>query len=62
MEQGELAIRAHLKATRTAAKKAGSLNEAVSNRSDEVLARIDAETLLKPPEDLVRSSGVLRVT
>jgi 2-succinyl-5-enolpyruvyl-6-hydroxy-3-cyclohexene-1-carboxylate synthase len=57
MEQGELAIRAHLKATRAAAKKPSSLNEAVSNRMDEVLARKDAETLLKPPEDMVRSCG-----
>jgi hypothetical protein len=57
MEQGERAIRAHLKAVRAAAKKPSCLNEAVSNRTDEVLARMDAETLLKPPEDLVRSSG-----
>lgn len=57
MEQGELAIRAHLKAVRAAAKKPSCLNETVSNRTDEVLARLDAETLLKPPEDLVRSSG-----
>ena len=57
MEQGERAIRAHLKAVRAAAKKPSCLNEAVSNRMDEVLARKDAETLLKPPEDLVRSSG-----
>src|ERR1700693_494301 len=57
MEQGERAIRAHLKAVRAAAKKPSCLNEAVSNRMDEVLARKDAETLVKPPEDLVRSSG-----
>jgi hypothetical protein len=57
MEQGEMAIRAHLKAVRAAAKKPSCLNEAVSNRMDEVLARLDAEALLKPPEDLVRSSG-----
>ena len=57
MEQGERAIRAHLKAVRAAAKKPSCLNEAVSNRTDEVLARLDAETLLKPPNNLVRSSG-----
>jgi hypothetical protein len=57
MEQGELAIRAHLKAERAAAKKPSCLNEAVSNRSDEVLARMDAEALLKPPKDLVRACG-----
>jgi 2-succinyl-5-enolpyruvyl-6-hydroxy-3-cyclohexene-1-carboxylate synthase len=57
MEQGELAIRAHLKAVRAAAKKPSSLNEAVSNRMDEVLARKDAETLLKPPEDMVQDCG-----
>jgi len=39
MEQGERAIRAHLQVTRAAAKKASSLNEAVSNRMDKVLAR-----------------------
>jgi hypothetical protein len=57
MEQGERAIRAHLKAVRAAAKKPSCLNQAVSDRTDEVLARLDAETLLKPPENLVRSSG-----
>ena len=57
MEQGEAAIREHLKAVRAGGKKPGSLNEAVSNRMDKVLARKDAETLVKPPKDLVRSSG-----
>jgi len=57
MEQGERALRAHLKATRAAAKKPSSLNEAVSNRMDEVLARKDAETLVKPPDDLVQACG-----
>jgi len=57
MEQGERAIRAHLKAVRAAAKKPSCLNEAVSNRSDEVLARLDAETLVKRPENLVRACG-----
>jgi hypothetical protein len=57
MEQGERAIRAHLKAVRAATKKPSCLNEAVSNRSDEVLARLDAETLVKRPENLVRACG-----
>jgi hypothetical protein len=57
MEQGEMAIRAHLKAERATAQKHESLNEAVSNRMDEVLARKDAEILLKPPENLVQACG-----
>jgi len=57
MEQGELAIRAHLKAERAAAKKPSCLNEAVSNRMDEVLSRKDAEILVKPPENLVQACG-----
>jgi hypothetical protein len=57
MEQGERAIRAHLRAERAAAKKRESLNEAVSNRMDEVLARKDAETLVKRPENLVQACG-----
>jgi hypothetical protein len=57
VEQGERAIRAHLKATRAATKKSGSLSEAVSYRMDEVLARKDAETMVKRPENLVRACG-----
>lgn len=57
MEQGELAIRAHLKAERAAAKKPSCLNEAVSNRMDEVLARKDAEILLRPAENVVQACG-----
>jgi hypothetical protein len=44
MEQGERAIRSHLKAVRAAAKKPSCLNEAVSNWTDEVLAKMDAES------------------
>ena len=55
--RGELAIRARNKAARAAVRKPESLNEAVSNRMDERLARRDAEALLKPPEDLVNSCG-----
>jgi hypothetical protein len=57
MEQGERAIRAHLKAVRAASKKSHSLNEAASNRMDEVLARKDAEILVKRPENLVQACG-----
>jgi predicted component of type VI protein secretion system len=57
LTQGELAIRARLKAARAAAEKPESLNEAVSNKMDELLAKRDAETYLKLPEDLVKSCG-----
>jgi len=57
MERGERAIRARQKAARAAAKKPESLNEAVSNKMDEVLAKRDAEAYLKLPEDLVKSCG-----
>jgi hypothetical protein len=46
-ERGELAIRARLKARRAAAKKPESLNEAVSNKMDEVLAKRDAEVIAR---------------
>jgi hypothetical protein len=55
--RGESAIRARNKAARAAARKPESLNEAVSNRMDEGLARRDAKALLKPPVDLVNSCG-----
>ena len=57
MERGERAIRARNRAARAAAKKPESLNEAVSNKMDEVLAKRDAEAYLKLPEDLVKSCG-----
>ncbi len=55
--KGELAIRADLRAQRAAAKKPESLNEAVSNRMDETFAKLDAEAMLKPPQDLLSSCG-----
>jgi hypothetical protein len=57
MGQGEVAIRASLRAKRAAAKKPESLNEAVSNRTDELLAKREAEAALKAPEGLVSSCG-----
>ena len=57
MEQGEVAIRASLKAKRAAARKPESLDEAVSNRTDEVLARLEAEAALKAPERLISACG-----
>jgi hypothetical protein len=55
--RGELGIRASQRARRAAAKKAETLNEAVSNNMDERLARLEAENLLKPPEELVSQCG-----
>ena len=55
--RGELAIRAHQKAARAAARKSESLNEAVSNRMDERLANLEAERLLQLPDNLVRACG-----
>lgn len=55
--KGELAIRANLRAQRAAAKKPESLDEAVSNRMDEKFAKLEAEAMLKPPEDLLSSCG-----
>jgi hypothetical protein len=64
MERGEIAIRASLKAKHAAARKPESLNEAVSDRMDELLARKDAEdaeVALRPPEHLVSSCGEARL-
>jgi hypothetical protein len=55
--QGELAIRARQGAARAAAKRAESLNEAVSNRMDEVFAKREAMSLMEPPEGLVTACG-----
>jgi hypothetical protein len=55
VSRGELALRAHNRAVRARAKKPASLNEAVSNKMDEVLANRDAENLLKVPDNLIRS-------
>jgi hypothetical protein len=57
MEPGEIAIRATLRAKCAAARKPESLNEAVSNRTDEVLAKKEAEVALKPPPKLVSACG-----
>jgi hypothetical protein len=55
--RGGLAIRALHRARRAATKMPASLNEVVTNRMDEGLARIEAEAMLKPPEKLVRAAG-----
>jgi hypothetical protein len=55
--KGELALRAHNRAIRAQAKKTESLDEAVSHKTDEALANLEAKNLLKVPEALVHSSG-----
>jgi hypothetical protein len=55
--QGELAIRAQQKAARAAARRAESLNEAVSNKMDEALAKREAKSLLQPPATVVTACG-----
>src|SRR5947209_5671457 len=55
--QGELAIRAHQRAARAAAKKPETLTEAVSNEMDETLAKREAEDLLQLPENLISALG-----
>jgi hypothetical protein len=52
--RGKLAIQARHRARRAATQKPASLNEAVSNRMDEGLARLEAGQMLKPPEKLVK--------
>ena len=52
-----MAIRARQRAARAAAKRPESLNEAVSNRMDEVRAKIDARELFQAPKDLVSAHG-----
>jgi hypothetical protein len=47
--RGSLAIRALHRERRAATKKPASLNEAVSNRMDERLARLEGDQMLKPP-------------
>jgi len=54
---GKLAIRAMHRQRRAATKKPDSLNEAVSNRMDEALARSEANQLLKPPPGLRKVAG-----
>jgi hypothetical protein len=53
-KRGALAIRALHRQRRAATKKPNSLNEAVSNRMDEGLARLEGDQMLKPPEKLVK--------
>jgi hypothetical protein len=55
--RGELAIRARQRAARAAAKKPESLNEAVSNKMDEALAKREARSLLQPPATVVTACG-----
>lgn len=55
--KGEKAIRAQQKAARAAAKKPETLNEAVSNKMDEALAKLEARELLQLPENLVSARG-----
>jgi hypothetical protein len=57
LTQGELAIRARLRAARAAAKRPESLNEAVANQMDEALAKREAKGLIHPPENLVAACG-----
>ncbi|MBZ5641151.1 MAG: hypothetical protein LAO19_00160 [Acidobacteriia bacterium] len=57
MNQGEQAMRALNKARRAAAKRPESVDGAVSNKMDGILANREAEACLKLPEDLVKSSG-----
>ena len=55
--KGEKAIRAQQKAARAAAKKPKTFNEAVSNKMDEALAKLEARELLQVPENLVTAHG-----
>jgi hypothetical protein len=55
--RGEAAIRALHRQRRAATKKTESPNEAVSNRMDEGLARLEANQMLKPPPGLTRVAG-----
>lgn len=55
--RGEMAIRAQRRAARAAAKNPESLNEAVSNKMDEALAKLEARELLQLPENLVSAHG-----
>jgi hypothetical protein len=54
VDRRELSIQATLNAERARVKKAENFNEIVSNNMDERLERLQAETLLKPPEQTVR--------
>jgi hypothetical protein len=56
-ERGERGIRALNRARRARAKRPDNVNEAVSYRMDEALAKTEAEAELKVPEDLIKSCG-----
>jgi hypothetical protein len=56
-KRGALAIRALHRQRRAATKQPKSLNEAVSNRMDEGLARLEADQMLKPPPGLTKAAG-----
>lgn len=56
-DRGELAIRAAVKGERARVRRPDSFNEAVSNEMDARLARLEAETMLKPPERTVKIAG-----
>lgn len=55
--RGLKAIRTEQRAARARAKKAETLNEAISNDMDAVLANMEARNLLQPPENLVTACG-----
>jgi len=57
MKRGELAIRARHRQRRAASKKTQTLDEAVSNRMDEGLARSEADRVIKPPSGLTKAAG-----
>ena len=54
---GKLAIRALQRQRRAATRKAESLNEAVSNKMDERLAKLEADQMLNPPPGLTKAAG-----
>jgi hypothetical protein len=57
MRRGELAIRARQRQRRAVGRKAQTLDEAVSNRMDEGLARLEADRMTKPPSGLTKAAG-----
>ena len=57
MKNGEIAIRVRQRVVRAASKRTPMLNEAVSNRMDEALAKAEADRALKAPPRLVKVCG-----
>jgi hypothetical protein len=57
MDRGEAAIQANLSAERARVQKAENLNERVSYDMDERLARLQADTMIKPPQRLAKVAG-----